>query len=173
MRVFILSAMCCVLLWPVLGTAQLYKWTDDLGNFHITDTPPPGSPKKPSVGAVPAPQPALPKKAMVRPTLPVQPQAQVYPVPAPTVSVPSIKDVFAQQASGGGLNPTQATVTSFWQVFDGTPMTTKAPVHRWKDEQGLDHFADILPTAKGGLRVEAKLKESSAKQKQLIGQKAR
>ncbi|MDK2745028.1 MAG: DUF4124 domain-containing protein [Nitrospira sp. BO4] len=172
MRLFILSTMCYVLLWPVLGTAQLYKWTDDLGNFHITDTPPPGSPKKPSVGAVPAPQTTVPKKAMVRPTLPMHPQAQIHLVPAPTVAVPSVKEVFAQQATGG-LNPNQATVTSFWQTFEGPAVTTKAPVHRWKDEQDLDHFTDIVPTAKGGLSVDAKLKEVPARQKHLTGQKAR
>ena len=171
MRVFILGAMCCVLLWPVLGTAQLYKWTDDLGNFHITDTPPP-VPKKSSIGEVPAPRTMLPKKATVRPTLPAQPQAQVYSVPSPTVPLPSVKEVLVQQATGG-LDPNQATVTSFWQTFEGIPVSVKAPVHQWKDEQGLDHFADIVSTAKGGLSVEAKLKEVSARRKQLIGQTAR
>ena len=46
MKVFILSFMSCSLLWPIVGWAELYKWTDDQGNFHITDTATTGDQKE-------------------------------------------------------------------------------------------------------------------------------
>ena len=144
MNVFVLSLVSGLLLWPIVGSAGLYKWTDDQGNLHITDTPPPVAQKKSAMTAVPAPRSALPKKTTVRPTLPGQPQAEVHPVPGPIGPFSASEDVPIQRAMEG-LSPSQATLTSAWQIFDETQMNAKAPVQRWKDEQGLDHFADILP----------------------------
>ncbi len=157
MKVFMLGLISGLLFWPVIGSAELYKWTDDQGNFHITDTPPPGAQKKSATPAVPAPRSALPKKARVRPILPGQPQAEVRPVPPPSPA--SVEDPI--QRALEGLSPSQATLTSSWQVFDSTQRNAKAPVQRWKDEQGLDHFVDVLPTAKGGTEARAKIEDVS------------
>jgi Domain of unknown function (DUF4124) len=146
MQVFILSLISGLLLWPIVGSAGLYKWTDDQGNLHITDTPPPGAQKKSSTASAPAPRSTLPKKAAVRPTLPEQPLAEVHPVHAPIVHSSASEEVPLQRAMEG-LSPSQATLTSSWQLFDSTEMKAKAPVQRWKDEQGLDHVVDVLPTA--------------------------
>lgn len=54
-----------------------------------------------------------------------------------------------------GLNPNQATFTSEWQTFDGVPPVAKAPVQRWKDQRGIEHFVDVLPTAKNSAEVGA------------------
>ena len=151
------SLLCGVLLWPVDGSAELYKWTDDEGNFHITDTPPPGLQKKPVTTAVPTPQAASPKKARVRPTLPGRFQAEVHPMPnSPSLS--PVEEPPPIQPTMEGLTPRQATLTSAWQVFDGSQVTAKAPVQWWKDQQGLDHFADVIPVAgrssEGGGKIE-------------------
>jgi hypothetical protein len=45
-----------------------------------------------------------------------------------------------------GLKPEQATVASPWEVFDGKRGNAKAGVQRWKDDQGIDHFVDVLPS---------------------------
>lgn len=161
MKVFILSLISGLLLWPVIGSAGLYKWTDDQGNLHITDTPPPGAQKKSATMSAPAPRPTLPKKATVRPILPDQPQAEVHPVPAPIVHSPTSEEVPIQRAMEG-LSPSQATLMSSWQIFDGTQMNAKAPVQRWKDEQGLDHVVDVLPIAREAAEVGVRAEDVSA-----------
>ena len=161
MKVFILSLASGLFLWPVVGSAELYKWTDEQGTFHITDTPPLVPHKKSTVTAVPAPRSTFPKKTMVRPTLPGQPRAQVHPVPSLIVPSPSIKEVSLQQILEG-LNPNQATLTSSWHVFEGTQASAKAPVQRWKDEQGLDHFVDVLPEILGKSEATPKPEDVSA-----------
>lgn len=160
MNVFILSLVSGLLLWPVIGSAALFKWTDDQGNLHITDTPPPWAQKKSATTAAPVPRSTLSKKTAVRPTLPAQPQAEVHPVPGPVPS-PASEDIPIQRAMEG-LSPSQATLTSSWQLFENTQMNAKAPVQRWKDEQGLDHFVDVLPIAREGTEAEAKTEDVSA-----------
>jgi len=66
----------------------------------------------------------------------------------------SLRDTVVQQ-SIDGLSPNQATFTSGWQTFDGPPVVAKAPVQRWKDERGIEHFVDVLPTVKASTGVEA------------------
>ena len=61
-----------------------------------------------------------------------------------------------------GLSPSQATLTSLWQIFDSTQMNAKAPVQRWKDEKGLDHFVDVLPAALSSSEVASKGEDVSA-----------
>lgn len=158
MNVFILSCMGCSLLWPIAGWAELYKWTDDQGNFHITDTPPPVTLKKSATFAVPAPRSTLPKKTTVRPTPPGHPQAEVQPVPSPIVPSPASEEV-PIQLSMEGLSPSQAVLTSSWHTFDSTQMKAKASVQRWKDEQGLDHFVDVLPATQGSSETASKLED--------------
>ncbi|MBH0200845.1 MAG: DUF4124 domain-containing protein [Nitrospira sp.] len=161
MAVFILSFMSCVLLWPMVGSAELYKWTDDQGNFHITDTPPPVTKKKSETFAVPAPRSALPKKTVVRPAPPRQSQAEVQSVPAPRVPSFSSEEVSGQPAMES-LSPMQATLTSSWHIFDSTQVNAQAPVQRWKDEQGLEHLVDVLPATVGRSEGTSKLEAVSA-----------
>lgn len=161
MKVVILSLISGLLLWPVVGSAALYKWTDDQGTLHITDTPPPGAQKKSATTAASVPRSTLPKKTTVRPTLPAQPQAEVHPVPGPIIPSPASQDIPIQRAMEG-LSPSQATLTSSWQLFESTQMNAKAPVQRWKDEQGLEHFIDVLPIAREGTEGGAKSEDVSA-----------
>jgi hypothetical protein len=161
MNVFFMSLVSGLLLWPIVGSAELYKWTDDQGNFHITDTPPPVTQKKATISVAPAPRPASPKKATVRPTLPGQPQAEIHPVPGPLDPSPANEDGPIQRAMEG-LSPSQAVLTSSWQLFDSTQMNGKAPVQRWKDEQGLDHFVDVLPATVGSSEGAPKMEAVSA-----------
>lgn len=160
MNVFMLGLISGLLLWPVIGSAELYKWTDDRGNIYITDTPPPVTQKKSAITVAPAPRSALPKKATVRPTLPGRFQAEVHPVPVP-LSPPANEESLTQRTLEG-LSPSQATLTSSWQVFDGTQVNAKAPVQRWKDEQGLDHFVDVLPAILGRSEAAPKFVDVSA-----------
>ena len=53
-------------------------------------------------------------------------------------------------------------LTSSWQLFESTQMNAKAPVQRWKDEQGFDHFVDVLPIAREGTEAGAKREDVSA-----------
>jgi hypothetical protein len=55
-----------------------------------------------------------------------------------------------------GLSPNQATLTSAWQTFDGPQVVAKVPVQRWKDQRGIEHFVDVLPTVKASTGVEAR-----------------
>ena len=58
-----------------------------------------------------------------------------------------------------GVSPSQATLTSSWQIFDSAQMNAKAPVQRWKDEQGIDHFVDVLPATENGKIQKYKLRD--------------
>ncbi|OQW35228.1 MAG: hypothetical protein A4E19_16790 [Nitrospira sp. SG-bin1] len=148
MKGFMLGLLSGLLFWPVDGFTELYKWTDDQGNFHITDTPPPMVQKKHATTAIPAPRSASPKKTRIRPILPGQSRAEVHPIPDP--AIPSLAgEERSRQQAVEGLSPSQATQTSSWQVFERIQLNTKAAVRRWQDEQGLDHFADVLPVAPG------------------------
>jgi Domain of unknown function (DUF4124) len=159
-NVFILSLASGLLLWPMVGSAELYKWTDDQGSVHITDTPPPVTPKKSATFAVPAPRSTLQKKTTVRPTPPGPPHAEVQPVPGPIVPSPASEAVPIQRPMEG-LSSSQATLTSSWQIFEHAQMNTKASVQRWKDEQGLDHFVDVLPATLGSSAAVSKLEDIS------------
>ena len=167
MKVFILSLVSGLLLWPIVGSAGLYKWTDDQGNLHITDTPPPTTQKKSAITVAPAPRSTLQKKTTVRPTVrptsPGPPQAEVHPVPGPRVPSLAREEVPLQQPMEG-LSPSQATQMSLWHIFDSTQMNAKAPVQRWKDEQGLDHLVDVLPATMGRTEGAPKLEAVSAAQ---------
>ncbi len=153
MKLFTLSVITGLLFWPMIGSAELYKWTDEQGNLHITDAPPLELQKRSSPAVKPAPGSTLPKKAAAKPAMPELPRAEVYPVPEPSVTPSSLTERVVQP-SMEGLNPKQATFTSAWQTFDGPPVVAKAPVQRWKDERGLEHFVDVLSTARGFPDVE-------------------
>ncbi|NGZ11774.1 MAG: DUF4124 domain-containing protein [Nitrospira sp. LK70] len=160
MQGFILSLMSGLLFWPVIGFADLYKWTDDQGNLHITDMPPPLAQRKSATTVAPVPRSASPKKATVRPILPGPSQAEIHPVPGPLSHSHSSEEIPIQRPLVG-LSPSQATLMSSWQVFDSTPMNVKAPVQRWKDEQGLDHFGDVLPANLDNPRAASQLEDVS------------
>ena len=160
MNVVMLSLVSGLLFWPVIGSAELYKWTDDQGNFHITDTPPPVTQKKATITVAPIPRSVSPKKAIVRPTLPGKSQAEVHPVPD-LLDLPASDEVLTQRPMEG-LSTSQATLTSSWQVFDGDQGKAKAPVQQWKDEQGLDHFIDVLPATQGRLETSPSFEDVSA-----------
>jgi Domain of unknown function (DUF4124) len=163
MNVFILSFMSCSLLWPIVGLAELYTWTDDQGNFHITDTPAPITKKKSTTLTVPAPRSTVPKKTTIRSTTPGQLQAEVEPVPSPIVPSPAHEEVPIQRPMEG-LSPSQAVRTSAWHIFDSTQMKAKAPVQRWKDEQGLDHVVDVLPATRGSSETASQLEDGVVSQ---------
>ncbi len=148
--------MSCSLLWPIVGWAELYKWTDDQGNVHITDTPPPVTKKNSATFPVPAPRSTVPKKTTVGPTPTGHPHAEVEPIPGPIVPSPAHEAVTIQRPMEG-LSPSQAVLTSSWHIFDSTLMKAKAPVQRWKDEQGLDHFVDVLPVTRGSSETASQL----------------
>lgn len=147
MKVFTLTMLCGILIWPISGSAELYKWTDEQGNLHITDIPPTGSHKKsapPSVKPSPsAPLQNLPEKSggPGDPRPRVVPGRDAVPSPPATEAVP-------RQLTLEGLSPYRATVVSSWKTFEGLESQAKAPVHRWKDAQGLEHFTDVLPVRK-------------------------
>lgn len=161
MKIFMLGFMSVLPFWPVIGSAELYKWTDDQGILHITDTPPRVAQKKPMITASPVPRSASPKKAAVRPTLPGRIQAEIHPVPDSIVPSHASEEAPIHQTIEG-LSLSQATLTSFWQTFDGNRLTTKVPVQRWKDKQGLDHFADVLPSTPSGSEIAPTLEGVSA-----------
>lgn len=148
----LLSLLLCLLLFPAVGTAGLYQWTDAQGNLHITDTPPPVPEKKPAaiVEAAPpvsqsAPQPALQKKTSTKGQVSVRrPQAEIRPVPD-LASVPQPSRDGRNHSMLGSLNQAQATTTSPWQAFEGNAASTKAAVQRWTDEKGIEHFVDAVP----------------------------
>jgi Domain of unknown function (DUF4124) len=160
MNAFILSIAVGLLFYPIVSVAELYKWIDEQGDLHITDAPPAGTHKKSNLTVVPAPQSALPKKTRVRPVAPEPPRAEVRPLSAPLVT-PSDGEESPSQLTIEGLNPSQAMLTSPWQVFDGSARDARAPVQSRKDKQGLDHFVDVLPVAKGSAEAGAKIEASS------------
>lgn len=160
MKAFILGLMSSLLFWPVVGFADLYKWTDDRGNLHITDMPPPVRPKKSTTMVAPVPRSASPKKTTVRPTLPERPPAEIHPVPGSSGHSTATEEVSIQRPMEG-LSPNQATLTSSWQVFDSTQVNGKAPVRQWKDGRGVEHFGDVLPANLGNLEAATKLEDVS------------
>ncbi|MGC4098408.1 MAG: DUF4124 domain-containing protein [Nitrospira sp.] len=160
MNAFVLSLVSGLMLWPVIGSAELYKWTDDHGTLHITDTPPSVPKKKSATTVEPAPRSAVPMKHTVQQPLPEQSLAEVRPVPGSRVSSP-VSEEAPIQWTMEGVSPIQASVTSAWQVFDGTQINAKAAVQWWKDEQRLDHFVDVLPMARGSAEIVAKTEDAS------------
>ena len=138
-----------------IGTAGLYKWTDAQGNLHITDVPPPAAEKTPAPIDEPTPQASRPlpkQKTSVTPQAPAaRKQAELAPVPGPKAASQSLKKLGqGAQVPASGLRPEQATVVSPWEVFDGKRSHAKAGVERWKDEQRVDHFSDVLPSENRG-----------------------
>lgn len=158
MNAFILSIAAALFFFPIVSVAELYKWTDEQGHFHITDIPPPVTQKKSVLTVVPGPQSASPKKARVQPVAPEQPRAEAHPLPAPSVTRSTAEEL-PTQLTIEGLNPFQAIGVSPWQVFDSGEGDARAPVQLWKDKRGLDHVVDVLPATKGvtetGGRIEA------------------
>ncbi|MBH0178654.1 MAG: DUF4124 domain-containing protein [Nitrospira sp.] len=144
----LLSLLLCLLLFPAVGTAGLYQWTDAQGNLHLTDTPPPVPEKKPvSVveAAPPVSQFAPQKKTSTKGQTSVgRPQAEIRPVPNLT-SAPQSSRNANNHSMLSSLNQAQATTTSPWQVFEGNAASTKAAVQRWTDEKGIEHFVDAVP----------------------------
>ena len=153
MKLFTLSIITGLILWPGIGSAELYKWTDEAGNLHITDAPPPELQKKSGPAVKPGPRSVQPMKATPRTTIPESPRAEVRPVPESSITPYLSKD--ATRLDMVGLTPNQATLTSAWQTFKGAQPVAKVSVQRWKDERGIEHFVDVLPTAKNAAEVGA------------------
>ena len=57
------------------------------------------------------------------------------------------------QLTPEGLGLYRATLVSPWKTFEGPESYAKAPVHLWKDAQGLEHFTDILPVRKDAVTL--------------------
>ncbi len=147
MKVFTLSVLCGILLWPISGSAELYKWTDEQGNLHITDIPPPNSRKKSAPLNAKSSRSAPSQKMTGRSDGPGESHTAVSLSPESMPRISSTRGLPPQLATDG-LKPHLATLISPWQLFDGPRSNAKAPVHRWKDEQGIDHFTDVLPAKK-------------------------
>lgn len=146
MKLFTLLIITSLNLWPGIGSAELYKWTDEAGSLHITDAPPPELQKKSGPAVRPAPRSTLPRKATAKPMVPELSRAEVRLAPEPPVT-PHLSNDLAVQPKMEGLTPDRATLMSAWQTFDGAQSFAKAPVQRWKDERGVEHFVDVLPAA--------------------------
>lgn len=153
MRFLSLSMVTGLLLWPTAGSAELYKWTDEQGNLHITDAPPQALGKKSAPAPKPNPRAAQPMKAIPTPSGPTRSQAEVFLVPEPSVA-PTSPTGQGGQLRVEGLNPNLATVTSAWQIFDDIHVNANMPVQRWTDERGLEHFVDVLPNKQSSRSVE-------------------
>lgn len=166
MNAFILSIAAVLFFVPIVGMAELYKWTDDQGHFHITDIPPPVTHKKSVLMVVPGPQSASPKKARVQSVAPEPPRAEAHRLPAP-IATPSTGEELPTQLTIEGLNPFQAVGVSPWQVFDSIEREARAPIQLWKDKRGLEHVVDVLPATKGasetGIRIEPPSMSGSAR----------
>ena len=160
MNAFILSIAAALSFFPSVSVAELYKWTDEQGHFHITDIPPPATQKKSVLTVVPGPQSASSKKARVQPVTPEQPRAEAHPLPAPIVT-PSAGEELPTQLTIEGLNPFQAMGVSPWQVFDRSEREARAPVQLWKDKRGLDHVVDVLPATKGAAEARTRIEAQS------------
>lgn len=149
MNVFgLFSLLLCLVLFPTVGTAGLYQWTDAQGNLHITDTPPP-VPEKKSASldeAAPPVSPSAPqrKTSTKRQATVGQARAEVRPLPN-AASDPQPSHSARNHTLLSGLNQTQTTTISPWQVFEGNSASTKAAVQRWTDEKGIEHFVDAVP----------------------------
>jgi hypothetical protein len=145
------TLVLCWVAYPIAGSAGLYKWTDEQGNLHITDVPPPSSEEKSAPAAEPPPvsRPTPQKKTSVKPLLPVErKRAEIAPVPSPTVAPQAPNNKVQVQSPPAGLNPDQATMTSPWEIIEGNSANAKAGVQRWKDGKGIDHFDDVSPDAR-------------------------
>ena len=161
MKFLTLSIVTGLSLWPIVGSAELYKWTDKEGNFHITDAPPPELQKKPDSVVTPSARSVRPMKATPRLTMPEPSRAEVRPVPEPSLTPYVSTD--SARPDMLGLNPNQATRTSAWQTFDGSQMIANAPVQRWKDQRGIEHFVDVLPTPRNSAEAGAALNKHRPK----------
>ncbi|GKS63503.1 hypothetical protein YTPLAS72_08070 [Nitrospira sp.] len=156
MKFLTLSIITGLLLSPIIGSAELYKWTDQQGQLHITDAPPSALQKKPDSSFKPNARSVQRMKATRSPSAPEHSRSEVRPLPEQSaLSSPTKAD--ATQPSLEGLSPNLAILTSAWQTFDDSQVIAKVPVERWKDERGLEHFVDVLPTAKDSTGVEATL----------------
>ncbi len=61
----VLAAMLCA---AALGaSAQMYRWTDEKGRVHVTDTPPPASAKGVKKSGAPAAEPSSPQPSGAEP----------------------------------------------------------------------------------------------------------
>jgi hypothetical protein len=152
MNVYVLLILVlCLVLFPTAGRAGLYQWTDAQGNLHITDTPPPVPEKKSASLAEASPpvfQSAPQRKTSTKRQATVgQAQAEVRPLPN-LISGAQSSHGGRNHTLLGGLNQTQATITSPWQVFEGNSGSTKAAVQRWTDEKGIEHFIDAMQEAR-------------------------
>lgn len=156
MKFLEVSIIAGLLLSPIVGSAELYKWTDKQGHLHITDAPPSKLQKKPGSSVKPNPRSIQPMKATRSPSASEHSRSEVHPLPEQSALSSSTK-AEATQPSLEGLSPNLATLASAWQTFDDSQVIAKVPVERWKDERGLEHFVDVLPTGKGSTGVEATL----------------
>lgn len=143
----IVILLCGVLLWPAVGSAELYKWTDEQGNLHITDIPPAGSLKKSIPPSAKSSRPAPSQNPTEKPVGSSESRTRVAPG-FDAVTSPSTIEAVPPQLTLEGLSTYRATLVSSWKTFEGLESQAKAPVHRWKDGQGREHFSDILPIKK-------------------------
>ena len=84
MRILLAATLC---VFAAAASAQLYRWTDDKGRVHVTDTPPPTSAKavkKSGAAATATTAPATPQSAGQEPFAIQQAKAK-YPVTLYTV----------------------------------------------------------------------------------------
>jgi hypothetical protein len=161
MKLLTLSIVTALSLWPIVGAAELYKWTDEEGNFHITDAPPPELHKKSDSMVKPSSRSVRPMNATPRLTMPKPSRAKVRPVPEPSLTPHVPTD--ATRPDMVGLNPNQAILTSAWQTFDESQAIANVPVQRWKDQRGIEHFVDVLPTPRNSAEVGAALSKHRPK----------
>ena len=146
-NISLLSLVCGVLLWPLAGAAELYKWTDEQGNLHITDIPPAGSPKKSTPPSAKSSPPAPSQNPMGKPAGSDESRTRVAPRLGARTSPATIEEL-PPQLTLDGLSTYRATLVSSWKTFEGFESQAKAPVHRWKDAQGREHVTDIPPIKK-------------------------
>lgn len=64
MRIMLAATLCAVALG---ASAQMYRWTDDKGRVHVTDTPPPASAKDVKRSGTASPGPAAPQSKGAEP----------------------------------------------------------------------------------------------------------
>lgn len=152
MKFFTLSIITGFILWPGIGATELYTWTDEEGNLHITDVLPPELQKKSAPNVKPDPRSVRPMKATS--TMTELSRSAVPLAPEPPIT-PHLPKELTVQPKMEGLVPSQATLTSDWQTFKDAQPVAKVPVQRWKDKRGIEHFADVLPTAKTEAEVGA------------------
>ena len=64
MRIVLAATLCAVTLG---ASAQMYRWTDEKGRVHVTDTPPPASAKGVKKSGTPAAEPGSPQPSGAEP----------------------------------------------------------------------------------------------------------